>query len=59
MSQELIQQILNIPEESQEVEFKILGGDSVVKKTTETVVAMANIFGGTIIVIVQFFPTNH
>ena len=50
MSQELIQQILNIPEESQEIEFKRLGDESVVKKTVQTAVAMTNAFGGSIII---------
>ena len=50
MSQELIKQILNIPEESQEVEFKRLGEESVVKKITETVIAMSNTFGGSVII---------
>jgi predicted HTH transcriptional regulator len=49
MSQDLIKTILNIPEESQEIEFKRLGEDAIVKKTVETVVAMANTFGGTVI----------
>lgn len=50
MSQELINQILNIPEESQEIEFKRLGEESVVKKTVETVVSMTNAFGGIIVI---------
>ena len=50
MSQELIKQILNIPEESQEIEFKRLGEESVVKKITETVIAMSNTFGGSVII---------
>lgn len=49
MSQDLLKTILNIPEESQEVEFKRLGEEAVVKKTVETVVAMTNTFGGTVI----------
>lgn len=47
--EDIIQTILNIPEESQEVEFKRLGEDGVAKKVVETIVAMANMFGGNIV----------
>ena len=46
---ELIQSILNIPAENQTVEFKCLKGQKVVGKTVETIVAMANTDGGTIV----------
>ena len=46
---ELIQTILNIPAESQTVEFKRLNGPKIVSKVTETIVAMANTDGGTIV----------
>ena len=46
---ELIQTILNIPAESQTVEFKRLDGIKVVGKTVQTIVAMANTDGGTIV----------
>jgi len=49
MPNNLLETILNIPEESQEIEFKRLGEEAVVKKTVETVVAMANAFGGVIV----------
>ena len=41
--------ILNIPEETQTIEFKRLAGDKVVRKILQTIVAMANTDGGTII----------
>lgn len=44
-----IEQILNIPEETQTIEFKRLNGDKVVKKIIQTIVAMANTDGGVII----------
>jgi ATP-dependent DNA helicase RecG len=46
---DLIDKIINIPEETQTLEFKRLNGDKVVKKTIETIVAMANTDGGIII----------
>lgn len=46
---ELIQHILNIPAESQTVEFRRLDGTKVVGKIVETIVAMANTDGGTIV----------
>ncbi len=45
----IIDTILNIPEETQTIEFKRLYGDKIVKKVIETIVAMANTDGGTII----------
>ena len=45
----IIETILNIPEETQTIEFKRLNGDKVVKKVIQTIVAMANTDGGTII----------
>ncbi len=44
-----IEKILNIPEETQTIEFKRLSGSKVVKKIIQTIVAMANTDGGTII----------
>lgn len=44
-----IETILNIPEETQTIEFKRLNGDKVVKKVIQTIVAMANTDGGTIV----------
>ena len=44
---ELVQNILNIPAESQTVEFKRLDGQRAVGKIVETIVAMANTDGGT------------
>ncbi|MFA5829892.1 MAG: RNA-binding domain-containing protein [Candidatus Gracilibacteria bacterium] len=46
---EFIKKILEIPEETQTLEFKRLQGDKVVSKTVETIVSMANTDGGTII----------
>ncbi len=51
--QELIKVILQIPEESQTIEFKRLGGKKVVGKIIESIVAMANAEGGTIILGVE------
>jgi len=45
----IIETILGIPEETQTIEFKRLDGKKVVKKTIQTIVAMANTDGGTII----------
>jgi ATP-dependent DNA helicase RecG len=45
----LLNEILDIPEETQSIEFKRLAGDKIVAKITETVVAMANTDGGVII----------
>lgn len=47
-NQKIIEDILNIPSESQALEFKRLAEEKVVSKTVETVVAMANTEGGTI-----------
>lgn len=46
---ELIEKILNIPEETQTIEFKRLNGEKVVSKIIQTIVAMANTDGGVII----------
>lgn len=46
---ELIQHILNIPAENPTIEFKRLGGPKVVGKIIDTVVAMTNTDGGTIV----------
>lgn len=45
----LIEDILNIPSESQTIEFKRLGEEKVVVKTIESAVAMTNSEGGVII----------
>lgn len=45
----IIEDILNIPSESQTLEFKRLAEEKVVGKTVETVVAMANTEGGAIV----------
>ena len=45
----LIEKILNIPEETQTIEFKRLNGDKIVSKIIQTIVAMANTDGGVII----------
>lgn len=45
----LIQNILDIREESQTIEFKRLSGNKVVSKVIQTIVAMANTDGGTVI----------
>jgi len=44
-----VQLLLDIPEETQNIEFKLLDGKKVVQKITETVVAMANTDGGSVI----------
>ncbi len=41
-----IETILNIPEETQTIEFKRLEGNKIVKKIIQTIVAMANTDGG-------------
>lgn len=46
---ELIQSILNIPAENQTVEFRRLSGIKVVGKIIETIVAMTNTDGGTMV----------
>jgi len=46
----LIKQILEIPEESQMIEFKRLNGNKVVAKIIQTIVSMTNMDGGTIII---------
>src|SRR3990167_9050825 len=47
--QEFIKDILNVPSESQTLEFKRLADEKVVTKTVETIVAMANTEGGLIV----------
>jgi len=47
--EELIKGILEIPAESQTIEFKRLIGDRIVGKIIETIVAMTNIDGGVIV----------
>ncbi len=42
--------LLDIPEETQNIEFKELAGDKVVAKIIETIVAMANTDGGQIVI---------
>ncbi len=49
LDRKLIETILNISEETQTIEFKRLYGDKVVRKIIQTIVAMANTDGGTII----------
>lgn len=46
---DIINKILNIPEETQTIEFKRLNGEKVVSKIIQTIVAMANTDGGDII----------
>lgn len=46
---DMINKILNIPEETQTIEFKRLSGEKIVSKIIQTIVAMANTDGGTII----------
>lgn len=48
-----IEIILNIPEETQTIEFKRLDGKKVVSKIIQTIVAMANTDGGTVILGVE------
>lgn len=48
MNNDLIKTILEIPEETQTLEFKRLNGDKVVTKVIQTIVAMANTDGGII-----------
>lgn len=47
--EELIKDILAVPAENQTIEFKRLSGDGMVGKIIETIVAMANIDGGVIV----------
>ncbi|MBI4598174.1 MAG: putative DNA binding domain-containing protein [Candidatus Omnitrophica bacterium] len=47
--QDVLKNILDIPVETQTIEFKRLSGDAVVSKTVETVVAMTNTDGGVVI----------
>jgi ATP-dependent DNA helicase RecG len=49
MKNEFIETILNIPEESQTLEFKRVTSSGVVKDILETIVAMANTDGGVIV----------
>ncbi|MCX6736672.1 MAG: putative DNA binding domain-containing protein [Candidatus Parcubacteria bacterium] len=46
---ELLKLLINVPEEDQTTEFKRLGGENAVRKIVETIVAMANAEGGTIV----------
>lgn len=48
-NQKILEDILNIPSESQTLEFKRLAEEKVVSKAVETVVAMANTEGGVIV----------
>lgn len=50
-NQKLIEDILNIPSESQTLELKRLAEEKVVTKTAETIVAMTNTEGGVIILV--------
>ena len=45
-----INDLLNIPTETQTIEFKRLKGDAVVAKIIRTIVAFANTDGGSIII---------
>lgn len=45
----ILENILEIPEETQTLEFKRMTGEKVVSKITETIVAMANTDGGVIV----------
>ena len=47
---EIVQRLLEIPEENQTIEFKRLKGNEVVKKIIKTIVAFANTDGGQIII---------
>lgn len=49
MNSELITNILSFPEETQSLEFKLLGESGVVRDVLNTIVAMANTDGGIII----------
>lgn len=49
LDKNLIEDILNIPSESQSIEFKRLAEEKVVSKIIETVTAMANAEGGVVI----------
>lgn len=46
----IIQELLEVPEETQTLEFKRLEGKNVVSKISETLVAMANTDGGRIVI---------
>lgn len=46
---DLINKILNIPEETQTIEFKRLNGEKIISKIIQTIVAMANTDGGVMI----------
>lgn len=48
-AKKLIQQLLEIPEESQTIEFKRLAGSNVVSKILQTIAAMANAEGGNVV----------
>ncbi|MDE0243272.1 MAG: putative DNA binding domain-containing protein [Candidatus Kaiserbacteria bacterium] len=47
--EKILEKILNIPEETKDIEFKRIDGDGVVKRVIQTVAAMANTDGGVII----------
>ena len=47
---QLIDELLDIPEENQTMEFKRLAGEKVVKKIIQTIVAFTNTDGGRIII---------
>jgi len=51
--EERIREILDIPEETQTIEFKRLSGDKIVSKIIQTVVAMANTDGGVVVLGVE------
>lgn len=46
---DILHRILNTPEETQSLEFKRLSGEKIVSKTIETIAAMANTNGGTVV----------
>lgn len=46
----ILENILNVPTETQTVEFKRIEGNKIVKKIIETIVAMANTDGGIIVI---------
>jgi|ERR1035437_192830 ATP-dependent DNA helicase RecG len=48
MKNDTVEKILEIPEETQTIEFKRLGGDKLVTKVVQTIVAMTNTDGGII-----------
>ena len=48
-NRDALKSILDIPTETQTIEFKRVAGDAVASKTAQTLVAMANTDGGIII----------